>query len=280
MPRVSFSQVRATYTNKLLAPLLHATKSLEQARNELRWIQSELQPEKWRIAVARRSRLEPLQYILGTQPFGPLDIKCGRNVLIPRWETEEWALKVAEKAKGAKSLRVLDVCTGTGCVAFLLKHITGGTVEAVELSEDALSLAKENRKLLGLDVEIHKGDVLEEDMYLKLFNGPFDLVLSNPPYIPKKDYEAPVAANGTELSVKLYEPKMALVGHLEFYKALVHNVLEPLQSNAFVFELGYKDQAEYTKLLLQPEWETAEWKDSAGNLRCIYGWRSPSGPPL
>lgn len=279
MPRVSFSQVRATYHNKLLPPLLHATKSLEQARNELRWIQNELPSSQWRNAIVRRGQLEPLQYILGSQPFGPLDIKCRKNVLIPRWETEEWAMKVAEKANG-KKLSVLDVCTGSGCVALLLKHQIGGPVAAVDLSDDAIALAEDNRESLKLDVEIQKGDVLQDNFYSTHFDKPFDLVVSNPPYIPKEDYEAPVSANGTERSVKLYEPRMALVGHLEFYKALVENVVKPLQCNAFVFELGYEDQANYTKLLLQPGWETATWKDSAGNLRCIYGWRSPSGPPL
>lgn len=279
MPRVSFSQVRATYHNKLLAPLLHATKSLEQARNELRWIQSELPSVQWRNAIIRRGQLEPLQYILGSQPFGPLDIKCRKNVLIPRWETEEWAMKVAEKAHG-KKLNVLDVCTGSGCVALLLKHQMGGQVAAVDLSDDAITLAKNNREGLKLDVEIHKGDVLKDNFYSTHFDKPFDLVVSNPPYIPKEDYEAPASANGTERSVKLYEPRMALVGHLEFYKALIENVVKPLQCNAFVFELGYEDQADYTKLLLQSGWKTATWKDSAGNLRCIYGWRSPSEPPL
>lgn len=279
MPRVSFSQVRATYHNKLLPPLLHATKSLEQARNELRWIQNELPSSQWRNAIVRRGQLEPLQYILGSQPFGPLDIKCRKNVLIPRWETEEWAMKVAEKANG-KKLSVLDVCTGSGCVALLLKHQIGEPVAAVDLSDDAIALAEDNRESLKLDVEIQKGDVLQDNFYSTHFDKPFDLVVSNPPYIPKEDYEAPVSANGTERSVKLYEPRMALVGHLEFYKALVENVVKPLQCNAFVFELGYEDQANYTKLLLQPGWETATWKDSAGNLRCIYGWRSPSGPPL
>lgn len=247
--------------------------------NELRWIQNELPSSQWRNAIVRRGQLEPLQYILGSQPFGPLDIKCRKNVLIPRWETEEWAMKVAEKANG-KKLSVLDVCTGSGCVALLLKHQIGGPVAAVDLSDDAIALAEDNRESLKLDVEIQKGDVLQDNFYSTHFDKPFDLVVSNPPYIPKEDYEAPVSANGTERSVKLYEPRMALVGHLEFYKALVENVVKPLQCNAFVFELGYEDQANYTKLLLQPGWETATWKDSAGNLRCIYGWRSPSGPPL
>lgn len=188
-------------------------------------------------------------------------------------------MKVAEKANG-KKLSVLDVCTGSGCVALLLKHQIGGQVAAVDLSDDAIALAEENKESLKLDVEIHKGDVLQDNFYSTHFDKPYDLVVSNPPYIPKEDYEAPVSANGTERSVKLYEPRMALVGHLEFYKALVENVVKPLQCNAFVFELGYEDQADYTKLLLQPGWETATWKDSAGNLRCIYGWRSPSGPPL
>lgn len=284
MPRVSFSQVRKTYANRLLAPLLNATKSLNQAENELRWIKQELPEPQWRSAVARRGRLEPLQYILGSQPFGPLDIKCSKNVLIPRWETEDWVLKLAERAKSWGSLRVLDVCTGSGCVALLLKkQLPNAKVEAIDISEDAVALAEENKVNLGLEVEVRNGDVLQHDMYSQLWGDTkFDIVVSNPPYIPRKDYEAPVLANGTELSVKLYEPELALVGHLEFYKALVHNVVEPLQCNAFVFELGYEDQAEYTKLLLQPGWETATLKDSAGNLRCIYGWRKPFSfdPPL
>lgn len=272
MPRISSRLIRqaSAYSRKLI-PLLNATRTLEGAKNELRWIQSELPRNQWNQAIARRSRLEPLQYILGSQPFGPLDIKCEPGVLIPRWETEEWASSLGEVLSLYRQPRILDACTGTGCIPLLLKHmLPGSEVHGFDISPVAVDLAKRNAERTGLSVEFKQADL--HDLQV-LHGSKYDIVTSNPPYIPVEDYEKPVALDGPEQSVKMYEPSLALVGHLEFYRALVENVVIPLGCRAFVFELGYEDQVEETVRLLPKEWKTGVMFDGAGKLRCVVGWR-------
>lgn len=237
-----------------------------QARSEIRWITQELPKQLWRSAVLRRARHEPLQYILGSQPFGPLDIKCKPGVLIPRWETAEWVTKAARVLQG-QPLKVFDACTGTGCIPLLLQHHLKGDFTACDVSEAALELAREN---CASAVDVKRLDVLSEKV-----EGHFTLVTANPPYIPLDDYMKPVAENGVERSVR-QEPKLALVGNLEFYRALVENVVLPLRCSGFVFEVGYESQVEETQGLL-PDWQTKPYRDSAGRIRCVVGWK-PNSP--
>lgn len=272
MPRISSKLVRqARAISPRLAPLLRATGSLERAHSELKWIENELPRHKWTNAVNRRACLEPLQYILGSQPFGLLDILCGRGVLIPRWETEEWATAVASIIKEFESPRILDACTGTGCIPLLLKHeLPHAKVQAFDFSEDALRLAGLNKEKFDIDVSFNYGDVFDSNMK---FDHPFDLVTANPPYIPINDYERPMLLSGPEKSVRLYEPRLALVGHLEFYHALVDNIVHALQCSGIVFELGYEEQAQATAEKLGTAWLCGRYNDSAGRLRCVVGWK-------
>lgn len=275
MPRVSGKLARLVgKSSRLLLPLLRATKDLTAAKNELRWIQNELPKDKWVLAVKRRGQLEPLQYILGSQPFGPLDIKCEPGVLIPRWETEEWTSALADSLDHLPSLNVLDACTGTGCIPLLLKHRSPSwSVKAFDVAPEAVELAKLNSKSLGIDVGVHHHNLFDD---LPKEYGEVDLVTSNPPYIPLGDYHKPVYLDGPEKSVRMYEPELALVGHLKFYKALIEKVVRPLNCSGFVFELGYEDQVEATIGLLGEYWEHGKLYDSAGKLRCVLGWRKGS----
>jgi HemK-like putative methylase len=204
----------------------------------------------------------PLQYILGSQPFGELDIKCIPGVLIPRWETEEWTIRLVRLLAGLQ-LNSIDVCTGSGCIALLIKKRLNIEVKGVDISDSAISLSKENNIRHSLDVEFIKRDVFSwrcEEQY--------DLVTSNPPYIPQGDYES----NEIERSVVSFEPRLALVGWNEFYDALMHNVVIPSNAQGFVFELGYREQYEFTKSILPSNWECKLYNDSAGKERCVIGW--------
>lgn len=273
MPRISSKLVRqAVQISPSLVPLLRATRSLELAKNELRWIKDELPSNKWALAIARRSRLEPLQYILGSQPFGPLDIICEPGVLIPRWETEEWVSRLSDALPKGEKLRVLDACTGTGCIPLLLKHnFPEAQVAAFDISTTAVSLARRNSQKSELSITAHYGDVMDPNV---LQSRTYDVITSNPPYIPEEDYVKPVALDGPELSVRMYEPELALVGDLEFYAALVDNVVIPLNCKAFVFELGYELQVQETVKRLPEGWESGAMYDLAGKLRCVVGWKS------
>lgn len=197
-----------------------------------------------------RSKGVPLQYILGDQPFGDLQILCRSGVLIPRPETETFTMHVAKLIQGglpswslssirerAKGLRVLDLCSGTGCISLLLhsllaSHTNGTSIVGVDLSPVAIRLCNDNlahNVHLGLlldramvDVQFRRGNVLacdESDIpsveeILHEFpqyssdNGPeCDVLVSNPPYI------APEALwdGTTSRSVRIFEPTLALV---------------------------------------------------------------------
>ena len=126
----------------------------------------------------------PLQYVLGHTEFYGLDFQVREGVLIPRPETEELVSWVVHDERRARAL--LDVGTGSGCIAVTLARlIPGARVTAVDISEKALSIARENARRLDAEVDFRQGDALGE-----LFPGQreqFDLIVSNPPYIPRRE---------------------------------------------------------------------------------------------
>lgn len=278
MPRISNRTIREAFAqSRLLPPLLKANKSVDLAKLELDWIQKELPESKWLDAIKRRSRLEPLQYILGTQPFGALEILCSRNVLIPRWETEEWVTKMADlyKSTFGSPISVLDACTGSGCIPLLLKSlIPQAHIHAFDSSDDAIELAYRNKSHSGLEVHFFKDDLFSFRAVDEL--PKIDLLLANPPYIPPEDYKKPLSSNGPELSVKMYEPMEALVGDLEFYDALIDNLIFQLLSKGLIFELGYEKQVLRTAEKLPHDWKCGRYIDLANNLRCVVAWKKNS----
>ena len=158
-----------------------------------------------RDGVRRRGMGEPLQYITATAPFRHLDIHVEPGVLIPRPETE-MLVEYAIKALGARSegaFRAADICTGSGCIACAIadEH-PQCTVAATDISPDAVRIARGNAERLGLDGRI---DVFQADL-LSGVAGPFDLIISNPPYIPTS-----VMAQLPD-EVSAYEPHLALDG--------------------------------------------------------------------
>lgn len=276
MPRISPRIIREAYSySKLLPPLLRAAP-LEQAKRELKWIQQELPQKDWFNAIVRRSRLVPLQYILRSQPFGPLDIICRPGVLIPRWETEEWCFKLSRLISANETeIGILDACTGTGCIPLLLDHELSVETKIIgfDISQEAYQLSKDNLEKYILKFSSSSVTFLKEDIF-NYSPGNFDLITSNPPYIPLLDYKSSVKNNGVEKSVRIYEPELALVGENEFYKALVDLVLAS-NARGFVFELGYESQLEFvSERLRDSEWTVERMDDSSGNIRCAIGWKS------
>ena len=158
----------------------------------------------------------PLQYVLGHTEFYGLDFQVREGVLIPRPETEELVRWIAE-SPAPDNPAVLDVGTGSGCIAVTLARlIPGARVTAVDISEKALSIARENARRLDAEVDFRQGDALGE-----LFPGQreqFDLIVSNPPYIPRSE-KASIRVNVTG-----YEPAEALFVEdgdpLIFYRAI------------------------------------------------------------
>jgi release factor glutamine methyltransferase len=152
--------------------------------------------------VARRAAGEPLQYLEGTVDFGPLTLKIDQRALIPRPETERlWEEAVRSLGKAGPATVIVDLGTGSGCLALALKHaFPEARVFGTDSSEDALSLAKENATLTGLDVAFLHGDLFQP--LPAEMAGRIDLVVSNPPYV----------AEGDDLTVEIrgHEPHEAL----------------------------------------------------------------------
>ncbi|KAJ7647132.1 S-adenosyl-L-methionine-dependent methyltransferase [Roridomyces roridus] len=196
---------------------------------EYQWMKRAVSPIlPLREMLERRVAGEPLQYILGEQPFGPLSIKLRSPVLIPRPETEDWAIRLAERLASrphTRPLSMLDLGTGTGCIPLLIcSLLPPGSVQAtgIDISEEAVKLATENAALCSPSGNTFRAvrasflDPLFPHPNLGV-HPPFDIVTSNPPYISWHEY--------TQLSrsVTDYEDPRALFGGpdgLDFYHAI------------------------------------------------------------
>jgi release factor glutamine methyltransferase len=158
--------------------------------------------DAYREAVARRARHEPVAYILGEWGFRRLTLNVDRRALIPRPETEIVVERALSHLRGLDAPAVLDVGTGTGAIALAIAdEQPGSRVTAIDVSADALALARENAERTGLAIEL-----LEHDAARGLPGGPYDLVVSNPPYVEPSELEKLMP------DVRDYEPHLALVG--------------------------------------------------------------------
>jgi release factor glutamine methyltransferase len=159
--------------------------------------------ERLRPLVERRIAREPLAYVLGEWGFRWLLLKVDRRALIPRPETEIVVERCLEHLEGISEPRVLDLGVGSGAIALALadEH-PGARIVAVDSSEGALALARENRDRTPTNGRV---ELVHGNLFVGL-EGPFDLVVSNPPYVSPEEYE------GLQPEIRLYEPVEALVG--------------------------------------------------------------------
>lgn len=173
--------------------------------------------------VARRAAGEPFQYLVGTATFYGRDYVVNPSVLIPRPETE--GLVEAALARAAPGARILDVGTGSGCIAATMAlEYTEGRVDACDVDERALEVAATNARRLEAAVRFFLADALEPGFRARLA-PPYDLVISNPPYIP--DVEAP----GLQIEVVAHEPHLALFSGddaLRFHRSLARSAVDGL----------------------------------------------------
>ncbi len=165
---------------------------------------------------------KPMHKVLGHINMTDLKIFVKENVLIPRYETEELVLLAAKHI--SKNMKVLDLCTGSGYIGLAIKKITGAKVVASDISKSALNQAKENKKLNNLDIKI-----IESDLF-KNIKGRFDVIISNPPYIP--------TVNQISNSVLNYEPHDALFGGKDgndFYRKICNEYSKYLNPGGKIF---------------------------------------------
>jgi release factor glutamine methyltransferase len=184
----------------------------------------------YRALVARRAKREPLQYLLGSQEFCGLDFLVSPAVLIPRHDTEVLVEEARRRAPAGGS--ILDIGVGSGCIAVALaKALSGSDVRGVEKSPAALALAEQNIERHGVRVTLFEGSLFEP------FAGQrFDLIVSNPPYIPTADLAT------LQPEVRDYEPMGALDGGkdgLDYYRTIIPAAPEHLTPGGWLMvEIG------------------------------------------
>lgn len=225
-------------------------------------------------AVRRRSRHEPLQYIVGCKGFRYLELAVDRRVLIPRPETEmlvERALTLLQKMGGHPL--VVDVGTGSGCIALsLAKEFPAAVVHATDISRDALEAARENAARSGLEglVEFHSGDCL--DALPRSLRGKFNLVVSNPPYIREDDFVL------LPPEVREHEPRQALVAGplgVEMHLRLLEEAPAWLAPGGWLLMEGSEDQVGWlARLALEMGYASVEvHPDLNGRPRMVQAGR-------
>ncbi len=202
---------------------------------------------QYRTFLSRRAQREPLQYILGEVEFFNVRLKVNRSVLIPRPETELIVEKIIDDFKEKTDIRFLDIGVGSGNISIaLLKNISQAKAIAIDISEEALALAKENSEMNEVQdrIELIKFDILNENIETL---GKFDLIVSNPPYVSATDFET------LEPELKVYEPTIALTdmyNGFTFYKKIIQISSSLLNSKGKIyFEIG-KDQSDEIKNMM------------------------------
>lgn len=234
-----------------------------------------VEEERYKKKIEERVQGRPTQYITGHQEFMGLDFKVNSKVLIPRPDTEILVEEAMKEAKAMKNpLTILEIGTGSGAIALSLAHfIKGSYIHTVDISPEASHLAQENAKSLHLDqkVSFYIGDLFE--LIPKDFIDKVDLLVSNPPYIPKEEIKK------LQREVKEYEPLLALDGGedgLDFYRRIIKEGKEFLSlQGKMILEVGHDQGARVARLMEEEDFfdKIELKKDLAGINRVVLGER-------
>lgn len=200
---------------------------------DIEYLQKYLPEEKLEAGLKRLEKGEPVQYIVGNVDFYGLIFNVNPCVLIPRFETEELVSKTINYIKDYFNypIKVVDLGTGSGCIAVTLKHKLGNNIEmsAVDISKDALEVARENAKNNNVEIKFYHGDMLEP------LNEKYDVIISNPPYI-RKDEEIMSIVKNNEPSIALYADNDGLAN----YEKILSTAKEYLNDRSLIaFEIGF-----------------------------------------
>ena len=204
-------------------------------------------------ALERLKNHEPIQYVLGKTSFMDLEFKVNSSVLIPRPETEELVRLILKENLDGKE--ILDIGTGSGCIAIsIAKNLPNSKVTALDISNDAIEVAKENAKLNSVSIEF-----INEDIFEYISNKKYDVIISNPPYVTESEKVL------MKQNVFDYEPEIALfvddINALKYYESVIKFSLNNLNSQGQIFfetNENYKD--ELNKLAQNYEYNIIEFK--------------------
>ena len=213
---------------------------------------------------------EPIQYIFGEAQFYGITLKVSPATLIPRPETEELVEMIVDEAGSRSDLKVLDVCTGSGCIAVALaRNLRFAMVDAIDISADAIEIARENTRLTKTHVTFSISDALN----LQLQPDSYDIIVSNPPYIADSE-RADMDANVLD-----YEPDLALFvpdsDTLRFYSAISRSSLTALRPNGrLYFEINPLYADRLAQEMAAEGWiDTTLRRDSRGLYRFLTATR-------
>ncbi len=273
-------------TGVILCHVLNCDKTYLYAHNEE--ILKQSREEQFFKCMKKRAENYPIQYLLGHQEFMSLNFYVDENVLIPRHDTEILVEAIINTATGDGSswlpqqenattknrplqqkLEILDIGTGSGCISISLAHyIKNCNVTALDISQKALNVAKRNSTLNGVENKIR---FIQSDIFSELHNKDyrFDIIVSNPPYISRKEIET------LDMQVREYEPLSALDGGadgLVFYKQIINESSLFLKEKGLLgFEVGYNQSNEVEGLMSNKFYDIQIIKDISGIERVVLG---------
>ncbi len=235
---------------------------------------SEAEQQKLHIFMERLCANEPIQYVTGRALFCGNEFEVSPAVLIPRPETEELVYEIATDWKGSPSPSLLDMGTGSGCIAISLSfQMPEATAEAWDISEEALSVARKNASRLGAKVNYKQVDLLSEAALLSCAPSSLDIIVSNPPYIRDSEKEM------MEPNVLEWEPELALfvpdTDPLLYYRSICRIGQRLLRSGGMLyFEINAQFGTELSVLMQDMGYHSIRLKqDSFGKDRIIKGIR-------
>lgn len=210
---------------------------------------------------------KPLQYVTGVAWFYGKEFKVNEHVLIPRPETEELVDWIVKDHKGEQNITILDIGTGSGCIPISLQlALPSASTLSCDISEDAIKVAKANARRLEADVSFIRTDFLNQKMWYNF--DKYDVIVSNPPYIPQKEYE------NMHTNVRDHEPALALFvpddDALLFYRNIAEFGKTNLNAKGYIYCELHKDHATETEAMFREKGYATELrKDMHGNDRML-----------
>lgn len=231
---------------------------------DINYLEKYLPKNKLKEGIERLQNGEPVQYIVGNVNFYGNEIKVNKNVLIPRFETEElveYTISYIKKMFKEK-INIIDLGTGSGCIAITLKKKINSNVSAIDISKEALEVAKENAKKNKVEIDFIQNDMLDN------ISNKFDVIISNPPYISKNEEIQDI--------VRKNEPSLALYADNEglyYYEKIIKQAKKNLKEKFIIaFEIGYMQGDKIKKIAERnyPKAEVVLKKDLQGKDRFIF----------
>lgn len=221
------------------------------------------QEARFNDLIARRLSHEPMDSLIGYTEYLGLKIPFNKAVLTPRQETEIMTDNIINEYKGKENLEILDLCCGSGCIGLALSKHLGATTTLADISNEAVDIARGNAELNHI-----KCDIIVSNLFDNV-TGQFDIIVSNPPYIPTSDLLS------LEDEVKFYDPRIALDGGqdgLDFYVKIIDSAPKYLKDNGRIYlEFGINQAEDIYNLMQENFKDITIYRDYSGIERYIKG---------